>query len=68
MTWLFILWNLAFLVLLVVAAYRAGFIGGTTQATIDSISHSRLWVGLTLAWLVGFVVISLMWFRGRSRT
>ena len=42
-------------------------LGGSVQETIDSVRQSGELVTLGVVWLVGFVVLGLMWFRGRSR-
>lgn len=64
-TWLFLLWNLVFLALIAWRIATGGYVGGTFQETFDSVVESRLLLGLIVAWLVGFLVLGLLWLRGR---
>jgi hypothetical protein len=67
-TWLFILWNLVFLVAVAVRISTGGYLDGDLQTTIRSVTHSGLLAGIGLVWLIGFLVIGMLWLRGRSRT
>ena len=65
-SWLFVIWNLAVLAVLLVRVTTGGYLDGTTQQSFDAITQSGLLMGLVLAWLVGVVVLGLLWFRGRD--
>jgi hypothetical protein len=66
-TWLFLLWNLVFLILIAWRLATGDLVGGTTQQVIDAITGSRVLMALVAVWLIGLVVLAVLWFRGRSK-
>ncbi len=65
-TWLFLLWNLVLLVLIGWRVATGGYLGGTLQQTFDLILQSQIVLGLIAVWLIGFLVLGLLWLRGRT--
>jgi len=65
-TWLFILWNVVLLALIAWRVVAGDHVGATVQETIDSVRQSGELLALGVVWLVGLVVLGLLWFRGRS--
>ncbi|MET0772411.1 MAG: hypothetical protein ABWZ82_04945 [Candidatus Limnocylindrales bacterium] len=66
-TWLFLIWNVVLLGLLAWRIVAGDHLGGTVQETIDSLRQSGEVLALGAVWLIGLVVLGLMWFRGRSK-
>ncbi len=65
-TWLFLLWNIVLLGLIGYRVATGNYLEGTARQIFDSITGSTLMLGLIVVWLIGFVVLAFLWFRGRS--
>jgi hypothetical protein len=65
-SWLFLLWNLVTLGLIAWRLATGGYLSGTLQETLDLVLQSRIVLGLIVAWLIGVLVLGLLWLRGRT--